>query len=62
MIEAIVVGFLFATIFIADWPYQAGMLAKGTALGITAVLMFAAAVTVVGLVIDLLIIGFRKVF
>lgn len=62
MIEAIVIGFLVATIFTADWAYQAGMLAKGTALGITALLMFAAVVAVVGLVIDLLIIGFRMVF
>ena len=53
---AIVLG---VCVLATDWVYQAGNLSKGSALGMTALFLLAAAVAFVGFLVDLLVIGFR---
>ena len=42
-----------------DWAYQVGHLSKSGAFGMTALFLLAIAVAFVGLLVDLLVIGFR---
>ena len=59
VVEAIIATVLLAAVFAVEWFYQAGLLAKGSALGLTALVMLLAAIAVIGLLIDLIVAGFR---